>query len=70
VEAQGDENAKLCVPGGSVGFKAINSHRQIRCYSTDDKITATKIKHENGFTRLVVDTWEHVSLINRDLPNN
>jgi hypothetical protein len=32
-------------------------HQVINRRLTDDKITATKIKRDNGFTRLVVDTW-------------
>ena len=37
---------------------------------TDDKITASKIKRNKGFTRLVVNTWEKVLTKESDLPNN
>ena len=37
---------------------------------TNDKITASKIKQNKGFTRLVVNTWENVLTKERDLPNN
>lgn len=36
----------------------------------NDKITASKIKRNKGFTRLVVNTWENVLTKERDLPNN
>ena len=37
---------------------------------TNDKITASKIKRNKGFTRLVVNTWEKVLTKESDLPNN
>jgi ribonuclease HI len=36
---------------------------------TEDKIVASKIKRNKGFTNLVVNTWEHVLSRERDLPN-
>jgi len=44
--------------------------RAINTRLTDDKIIATKIKQNKGFTNLVVNTWEHVLSNERDLPNN
>jgi len=43
--------------------------RAINTRLTDDKITATKIKRNKGFTNLVVNTWEPVLSKERDLPN-
>jgi hypothetical protein len=37
---------------------------------TDDKITASMIKCNKGFTTLVVNTWEHVLSKDRALPNS
>jgi len=37
---------------------------------TDDKITATKVKRNNGFTNLVVNTWEPILEKERALPPN
>ena len=37
---------------------------------TNDKITATRIKRENGFTNLVVNTWEPILEKERALPPN
>jgi len=37
---------------------------------TDDKITATKVKRDNGFTNLVVNTWEPILEKERALPPN
>jgi hypothetical protein len=37
---------------------------------TDDKITATRIKREDGFTTLVVDTWEQALNKEGGLPIN
>ena len=36
---------------------------------TDDKIIASKIKRNKGFTNLVINTWEKVLSKDRDLPN-
>jgi len=44
--------------------------RAINARLTNDKITATRIKHEKGFTNLVVNTWEHVLGKTGDLPND
>jgi hypothetical protein len=45
-------------------------HQVINRRLTHDKITATKIKRDNGFTRLVVDTWEQALNNERGLPPN
>ena len=37
---------------------------------TKDKVTATNIKRNKGFTNLVVNTWEHVLAKERVLPNS
>ena len=37
---------------------------------TSDKITATKIKHENKFTNLVINTWEALLEKEDPLPPN
>ena len=37
---------------------------------TEDKITATKIKRNKGFTNLIVNTWEKVLTKEGDLPND
>ena len=44
--------------------------RTINTRLTDNKIIATKLKRNKGFTNLVVSTWEHVLKKERDLPNN
>ena len=44
--------------------------RTINTRLTDDKITATKIKSNKGFTNLVVNTWEHILSRETDLPND
>ena len=43
--------------------------RAINARLTNDKITATRIKREKGFTNLVVNTWEQVLNKSGDLPN-
>jgi len=37
---------------------------------TTDKINATMIKRNEGFTKLVVDTWEQALKKERELPMN
>ena len=44
--------------------------RAINARLTNDKITATRIKHEKGFTNLLVNTWEQVLNKSGDLPEN
>ena len=44
--------------------------RTINMRLTDNKITATKIKRDRGFTNLVVNTWEHILSKETDLPND
>ena len=44
--------------------------RAINARLTNDRITATRIKREKGFTTLIVNTWEQVLNKSGDLPNN
>ncbi len=44
--------------------------RAINVRLTDDKITATRVKREEGFTNLVVNTWEQALNKERGLPIN
>ena len=37
---------------------------------TEDKITATRIKRDKGFTNLIVNTWEYVLTREGDIPND
>ena len=43
--------------------------REINTRLTDDRITATKVQRNKGFTKLVENTWEHVLHREGDLPN-
>jgi ribonuclease HI len=45
-------------------------HRAINTRLTNDKITATRVKREKGFTNLIVNTWEQVLNKSGDLPND
>jgi len=44
--------------------------RAINARLTNNRITATRIKREKGFTNLIVNTWEQVLNKTGDLPNN
>jgi hypothetical protein len=45
-------------------FRAINARL------IEDKITATRIKREQTYTKQVINTWETILSFNADLPNN